>query len=552
MPADQKKKTDYPALFNSKEKGAGASRGPETLKPLRAIRSNAREADRPTLQNNLNKTKPARKAPPVENAPDAFEREKRFPAAAAEKTAAGNDTRREAGQPSEDLTYAELKTLERQKKRIEKDYKLLGSDNWFERNGHTLTYAGLYLFSVLVLFRPYELIPQLGFLSATAFYFAAATLAIYLPTQLSTEGNLTVFTTEVKAVLALTAVALLTMPLARSPGMAWEEFNDSFIKAVLMFIVMVNVLRTRRRLMGLMWLSLAIGVYLSYASITMYMRGELKAEGYRVAVDMGGMYGNPNEMALHLVMFTPIALALGLAAKNKLARAGYFLMAALFVGANFVTYSRGGFLGLLAAAGVLVWKLGRRNRLNVTLASLFAGALTLILAPGNYGLRMLSIFVPGLDPVGSSDQRKELLERSIIVTLRNPWGIGIGNFPIVSIHNLVSHNAFTQVSAELGLLGLAVYLVFVISPFRKLGAIERRTDQENEHDWFYYLSIGFQASIVAYLVSSFFASVAYNWFIYYLIAYAVAFRRIYGIEKKLTGEIRAESLREKFLRPKTA
>src|SRR5690606_4589971 len=107
-------------LFNSKEKGAGASRGPETLKPLRAIRSNAREADRPTLQNNLNKTKPARKAPPVENAPDAFERKKRFPAAAAEKTAAGNGTRREAGQPSEDLTYAELKTLERQKKRIEK------------------------------------------------------------------------------------------------------------------------------------------------------------------------------------------------------------------------------------------------------------------------------------------------------------------------------------------------------------------------------------------------------------------------------------------------
>ena len=39
-----------------------------------------------------------------------------------------------------------------------------------------------------------------------------------------------------------------------------------------------------------------------------------------------------------------------------------------------------------------------------------------------------------------------------------------------------------------------------------------------------------QASIIGYLVSSFFASVAYNWFIYYLIAYAVAFRRIYAIE----------------------
>ena len=208
------------------------------------------------------------------------------------------------------------------------------------------------------------------------------------------------------------------------------------------------------------------------------------------------MFGNPNEMALHLVMFTPIAIVLGVAAKNKLMSLIYFAMAALFIGANFVTYSRGGFLGLLAAMAVLVWKLGRRNRLNVTIASVVVGGLTLLLAPGNYGLRMLSIFIPGLDPVGSSDQRKEILERSILVTLRNPWGIGIGNFPIVGIHNLVSHNAFTQVSSELGILGLIAYLVFMLSPFRKLGAIERTLDQQDERGWFYYMAIGLQAGIV--------------------------------------------------------
>jgi hypothetical protein len=80
------------------------------------------------------------------------------------------------------------------------------------------------------------------------------------------------------------------------------------------------------------------------------------------------------------------------------------------------------------------------------------------------------------------------------------------------------------------LLGLAAYLVFMISPFRKLGAIERTVYREGETNWFYYLAIGLQASIVGYMVTSFFASVAYNWFIYYLIAYAVAFRRIYVIE----------------------
>lgn len=312
---------------------------------------------------------------------------------------------------------------------------------------------------------------------------------------------------------------------------------------------MVNVLRTRRRLVGLMWLSLGMGLYLSYSALEMYSRGEFKAEGYRVVVEVGGMFGNPNEMALHLVMMTPIAFCLCIASKSIVMRVVYFAMTMLFIGANFVTYSRGGFLGLLAAAGVLAWKLGRRKRLKVSLISIFAGFVVILLAPGNYGLRILSIFIPGLDLVGSSDQRKELLERSIIVTLRNPWGIGIGNFPIVGIHNLVSHNAFTQVSSELGLPGLLAYMIFIISPFRKLGAVERTLFKEGEHDWFYYLSIGLQASIISYMVSSFFASVAYNWFIYYLIAYAFAFRRIYSLEKGV--EIQTESLKEKFLQFRT-
>jgi O-antigen ligase len=256
------------------------------------------------------------------------------------------------------------------------------------------------------------------------------------------------------------------------------------------------------------------------------------------------MFGNPNEMAMHFVMMTPIVFSLGVAAKKGLVRWAYFVMAALFVGANMVTFSRGGFLGLIACLGILAWKLGRKYRLNVAIGSIIVGGIAIVAAPGNYGLRMLSIFIPGLDAVGSSDQRWELLMRSLLVSARNPWGIGIGNFPIVGIRNLQSHNAFTQVSAELGILGLAAYLVFIISPYRKLSAIERTLFDADDHSWYYYLAIGLQASIVGYLVSSFFASVAYNWFVYYLIAYAVAFRRIYAIETGAAAESAAPSVPE--------
>ncbi|MBV9241751.1 MAG: O-antigen ligase family protein [Acidobacteria bacterium] len=421
----------------------------------------------------------------------------------------------------------------KEEKVAERDFELLRSDKWLVRNGHLLTYALLYAFSVIVLFRPYEILPGFEWLAFSAFYVGVATLAIYFPSQLATEGNLTKLSTEVKAVLAMTLIAFLLIPISVDPGTAWETFNDPFIKAVAIFVVLVNVVRTRRRLMQMMWLSFGIGIYLAACAVDYYMQGKFSVEDYRVAVtDVKGIFGNPNEMALHFVMMTPITLCLALASKNKVWKVIYFAATALFVAANMVTYSRGGFLGLLAIAATLAWKLGRKHKLHTLIGSVLAIGVTIAASPGNYGLRMISIFIPSLDPVGSSDARRELLERSLLVTARNPWGIGIGNFPIVATQNHQTHNAFTQVSSELGIAGFVAYMIFMIAPFRRLRAIERRQFDANDLNWFYFMSIGLQASIVGYWVSSFFASVAYNWFIYYLLAYAVAFRRIYAVENK--------------------
>jgi putative inorganic carbon (hco3(-)) transporter len=548
MPSNQSNKSDYQKLSSTAQKGGVSDTGLKTLKP----NSNSQKTQ--PVQHVQSLTNPSKKQSIQTVSPQNDFLEKRKsdvvePFVFKEQAIVNEQI--DIVKPETELSYGEQQKLLKKEKRSERDNKLLNQDNWLVRNGHTFTYVGLYLFSVLVLFRPYELVPALGFLSATAFYFAAATLLIYLPTQFATEGNLTILTTEVKAVLALTSIALITMPIAKSPATAWAEFNDPFIKAVLIFIVMVNVIRTRQRLMGMMWLSISIGILLSYMALGMYMRGEMNIEDYRVSVKVGGMFENPNEMSIHLIMMIPLAISIGLASKNKAAKLLCFASAVLMLSANMVTFSRGGFLGLIAASAVLVWKLGRKNRVGVTVTSAVIGLLLILFAPGNFGLRILSIFIPQYDGVGSSNQRSELLKLSLIVSARNPWGIGIGNFPIVGISNLVSHNAYTQVSSELGVLGLIAYLIFIVSPLRKLSAIERIQFEKKETDWFYYLSIGLQASFVAYMVGSFFASIAYNWFVYYLIAYAVAFRRIYKIEKGLQ-EVPVKSLMENWGNAKTA
>lgn len=417
----------------------------------------------------------------------------------------------------------------RQPGRAEKDKSFLGEWIWRDSEAHRYTFIGIFFFTLILYFRPYDWIPALKGLDSIAFIVAIISLLLYFPSQFVAGGKFSIFTTEVKCILFLAIFALLTVPLAKNPATAWKVFSETFIKVVIIFLLIVNVVRSRARLLSLMWLSIGVGVFLSYQAILLYQSGVFKTEGYRVRVDFGGMFGNPNDMAIHFVMFTPLAIALGVASRRILARSVYFLSAGLMIVGTMVTQSRGGFLGLIALGMTLVWKFGKKHRLRTVLIASVVTIVFISVTPGTYGVRIASIFVPSLDPVGSNDQRREALERSLVVTLRNPIGIGIGNSPIFGVQAHETHNAFTQVSSELGWLAFIAYLTFLISPLRKLSAIERLECQDHKGSWMYYVSVGLQASIIGYMVSSFFGSVAYQWYIYYVVAYALCLRGIYHL-----------------------
>jgi len=411
------------------------------------------------------------------------------------------------------------------------------------KGGHAISYAGLFLFSIVLFFRPYEIISALSSFKTMAFWTAIFTLLVYIPSQIGREGNLTARPREVNLVLLLCLTALLSMPLAADPKMAWEAFNQEFIKAVLMFIVLVNVVNTERRLKGLLLLTLAVSCYLSWHALNDYRVGNFYDQFSRVKGAIGGMFGNPNDMALHLVTMLPITVALLLSTRNFAGKMLYGVCGALITVATVVTFSRGGFIGLMAAALVMAWKFGRRNRVGVVALTAVTLLLFIAFAPGSYGTRLLSIVDTGLDASGSHNARNELLKRSVVVTLANPvFGIGIGNFPIVGIRNLVSHNAFTQVGAEMGITAMMIYTLFMLTPLTRLRRIERETlGSPPELRRFYCLAVGLQASLVGYMVSSFFVSVAYQFYVYYLVGYAVSLRRIYDAREVATTGVSAKS-----------
>jgi hypothetical protein len=420
------------------------------------------------------------------------------------------------------------------------------------KRGHGLTYAGLFLFTIVLYTRPAEFYPS-PLTASIALIIALATLAFFLPTQLALEGTLTARPPEVNLVLLFCLTALLSSPLAINPTVAWREFSSTFIRCIIMFILIVNVVRTKARLNGLLFLALASSLWLSVEAINQYRQGLMLIEGYRASGKGSGIFGNTNDMALHVVTVFPIAIAFLFDSKGVARKLFYGVCAALLLGGIILSYSRGAFLTLIVVTIFLVLRIGPRHRLGLVLLVVALAGAALLLAPDKYGGRLLSIFDSSLDPGGSADARRGELWRSLYIAIRHPLlGIGMGNYQAeMSYRGLVTHNSYTQVAAEMGAAALGFYTMFIVAPLRKLGQIGRETFEARGNSNYYYLAVGLQASLLGYLVCSFFLSVAYVWYVYYLVAFAVCLRRLYEAEtgRAVVVEKRKERKQKKVHAP---
>jgi O-antigen ligase len=100
------------------------------------------------------------------------------------------------------------------------------------------------------------------------------------------------------------------------------------------------------------------------------------------------------------------------------------------------------------------------------------------------------------------------------------------NYAIYSNREKATHNAYTQVSVELGLPALLAYLTFLITTVKRLRVTSRASVGLKRRPPHFYLALGLEASLLGYMVTSFFASVAFLWYVYYVVAYAIVLTRI--------------------------
>ncbi len=223
----------------------------------------------------------------------------------------------------------------------------------------------------------------------------------------------------------------------------------------------------------------------------------------------GGMFGDANEYALVVGMWMPLAFLWALSTRPKWERLlcfGCFGLALL--GTTFAA-SRGGFLGLVASFGYLIWHSSHRVRHFAVVGGLLV---PLVLLTPSSSLRRLEH--PDFADNLAANARLTTWKAGLRMVQSHPLtGIGLGNFEAMVAnyeppHGLVislCHNTYIEIAAELGVLAVAPFAAVLFTAYLSLGRVRRRLIRaQRDHEAM--ICLGMQAGIVSFAVSACFVT----------------------------------------------
>ncbi len=399
---------------------------------------------------------------------------------------------------------------------------------------HRIAFAGIFLFTLLMYSRPHEIMPGLFGILPLPKIVAIISILGYIGSRLRAGDPLVIWTIEMKMMALLWTLGLLLAPGAASPRDSFNVLFDPLIKILIVFAMQIALVDTRSRYRSMIGIMVFCQALYSISSIHTYFSGgysEMASFHARIS-GWGKLLNNPNDVACVLAMLAPLSIIYALLQRGW---KRWILFASVGVAAVAIllTFSRSGFLALIATCGLLIWKATRGRRIRTLLPVAVLAAVLSFALPGKYVTRLSTILSPETDTTNSAQERQQQMIRAAEVAFTRPiLGVGMGNFHIYAINEMRAHNAYLETAAELGVLGLIVLLVIIFAPLRSLRRIERETaaDGLRPDPEKHLVSACLQASFVAFIIYGFFGSIQYDSYLYSLVAFAVTFRRIYETE----------------------
>ena len=303
----------------------------------------------------------------------------------------------------------------------------------------------------------------------------------------------------------------------------------AWLPSVLLFVVGGLAITSHRLLRSAMYVMALASAFLilmsSVYSATVFGRLTLGLEGATL--------GNANDLATVMLFCFPCwLLAWNVFTRNPGVRlivaAGMIL--SLVVVAR--TGSRSAMVSLMVMALVIFWHLSVGRKVLFAVTTIALALMMSLVIPKSVKARLMATEATPEDreyaqeesaAIGSAQQRKQLLLESLKVTALHPiLGVGPGQFSTASAMDtdpgkrqvwLVSHNAYTQVSSELGIPGFVLYLAILITCLRITGRILKRAKQDPRYKELAVTALSLRLCVICYCVSSFFASIAYMFYV---------------------------------------
>jgi hypothetical protein len=307
--------------------------------------------------------------------------------------------------------------------------------------------------------------------------------------------------------------ALLSTVWRGGALMGTLDFSKALIAWVLTFFVITSFARLRR-IIFIQSASVAVITVVSMVK----GRSHPRLEGV-----LGGIYSNPNDLAFAIVLSLPFCLAFLLSARSVPRKAAWVGAILSMSAALFMTASRAGFIELTATGIVCLWIFAvKGKRLYLIAAAALVVLVVGVAAGGRLKDRFMAISAKNVDSGleesahDSYEQRELLMVESLKGIAHYPWGVGLGNFTVISGVWREVHVAYLQIAVEGGIGSLVLYLLFFARGFANLKQLRRMPSYDPEVDLF---AGALYASLIGFVVGAFFAPEAYQLFPYFAVAY---------------------------------
>ena len=380
-------------------------------------------------------------------------------------------------------------------------------------------------FMLMLLLRPADIMPQLAVLQP-AKLFALGALGLWVIEKMVRQDASWPRTKLDPYFVWLTVALLASSFLGTDPGTSIALFQDVFVKIIILYVLILNLVSTPARaataLTTIAGACAALGVYALQAKVT----GQAQIEGSRAG--FVGLIGDPNDLALCLLMGMPFLASAVMETKGR--QRWIFGILLLAVVAGIVsTQSRGGFLGMGAAAFILLREKVKSRAMQIGIVAV--GMAALMAASG------MSKRSSGGDGEGIDESAQGRLDAwkagARMVKSRPLLGVGYDrfadNYPTyvtdaVIWGKLEAHNSFVKAAAETGIIGFIPFMAMVVLSFKS--AMRVRVRREELADPLERAAAGaLFPTIVAFFISAFFLSQCWSWFTFILLALIAATER---------------------------